>query len=192
LSLVPAHPDLPHAAKVAAQAWNESYQRGSCRASCSTSMRTSSGTGGRNGALYSQRALVLQSELPLERRHRRGHLPVGRARARAPFGPRARGCRQACLPLSRLDQVSDPGIATRSPEPDIRCGHTFRVEQCRSSMAGSPGHQLADPDHQQWPPHNAQICAAGAERGIDAATAPNGGSSRVRRRGGDHALRPAW
>ena len=43
-------------------------------------------------------------------------------------------------------------------------------------MAGSPGHQLADPDHQQWPPHNAQICAAGAERGIDAATAPNGGS----------------
>jgi hypothetical protein len=45
-------------------------------------------------------------------------------------------------------------------------------------MAGSPGHQLADPDHQQWPPHNAQICAAGAERGIDAATAPNGGSAR--------------
>jgi hypothetical protein len=43
-------------------------------------------------------------------------------------------------------------------------------------MAGSPGHQLADPDHQQWSPHNAQICAAGAERGIDAATAPNGGS----------------
>ena len=46
-------------------------------------------------------------------------------------------------------------------------------------MAGSPGHQLADPDHQQWPPHNAQICAAGAERGIDAATAPNGGTARV-------------
>jgi len=48
-------------------------------------------------------------------------------------------------------------------------------------MGGSPGHQLADPDHQQWPPHNAQICAAGAERGIDAATAPNelGGSVRV-------------
>jgi hypothetical protein len=42
-------------------------------------------------------------------------------------------------------------------------------------MAGSPGHHLADPDHQQWPPHSAQICAAGAERGIDAATAPNGG-----------------
>jgi hypothetical protein len=42
-------------------------------------------------------------------------------------------------------------------------------------MVGSPGHQLADPDHQQWSPHNAQICAAGAERGIDAATAPNGG-----------------
>ena len=46
-------------------------------------------------------------------------------------------------------------------------------------MVGSPGHQLADPDHQQWSPHNAQICAAGAERGIDAATAPNGGSARV-------------
>ena len=30
-------------------------------------------------------------------------------------------------------------------------------------MVGSPAHQLADPDHQQWPPHNAQICAAGAE-----------------------------
>ncbi len=55
------------------------------------------------------------------------------------------------------------------------------VEQCRSSMVGSPGHQLADPDHQQWPPHNAQICAAGAERGIDAATAPNGGSACVLR-----------
>ena len=40
------------------------------------------------------------------------------------------------------------------------------VKQCRSSMAGSPGHQLADPDHQQWSPHNAQIRAAGAERGI--------------------------
>jgi hypothetical protein len=52
------------------------------------------------------------------------------------------------------------------------------VEQCRSSMVGSPGHQLADPDHQQWSPHNAQICAAGAERGIDAATAPNGGLAR--------------
>jgi hypothetical protein len=53
------------------------------------------------------------------------------------------------------------------------------VEQCRSSMVGSPGHQLADPDHQQWSQHNAQICAAGAERGIDAATAPNGGSARA-------------
>jgi len=48
-------------------------------------------------------------------------------------------------------------------------------------MARSPGHQLADPDHQQWPPHNAQICAAGAERGIDAATAPNGGYRAIRR-----------
>jgi hypothetical protein len=74
-----------------------------------------------------------------------------------------------------LDQVSDPGIAARSSEPDIRCGHTSPGEQYRSSMVGSPGHQLADPDHQQWSPHNAQICAAGAERGIDAATAPNGG-----------------
>jgi hypothetical protein len=46
-------------------------------------------------------------------------------------------------------------------------------------MVGSPEHQLADPDHQQWSPHNAQICAAGAERGIDAATAPNGGAARV-------------
>jgi len=47
-------------------------------------------------------------------------------------------------------------------------------------MVGSPGHQLADPDHQQWSPHNAQICAAGAERGIDAATAPyNAGTVRV-------------
>lgn len=53
------------------------------------------------------------------------------------------------------------------------------VGQCRSSMVSSPGHQLADPDHQQWPPHNAQTCAAGAERGIDAATAPN---RRVRAR----------
>jgi hypothetical protein len=46
-------------------------------------------------------------------------------------------------------------------------------------MIGSPGHQLAGPDHQQWSPHNAQICAASAKRGIDAATAPNGGSARV-------------
>jgi hypothetical protein len=53
------------------------------------------------------------------------------------------------------------------------------VKQCWSSMVGSPRHQLADPDHQQWPPHNAQICAAGAERGIDAATTPNGGYSRA-------------
>jgi hypothetical protein len=44
-------------------------------------------------------------------------------------------------------------------------------------MVGSPGHQLADPDHQQRSPHNAQICAAFAECGIDAATAPNGGSA---------------
>jgi hypothetical protein len=46
-------------------------------------------------------------------------------------------------------------------------------------MVGSPGQQLADPDHHQWSPHSAQICAAGAERGIDAATAPNGDTVRV-------------
>jgi len=55
-------------------------------------------------------------------------------------------------------------------------------------MAGSPGHHLADPDHQQWSPHNAQICAAGAERGIDAATAPNGGYTRGCNPLVDHAV----
>ena len=77
------------------------------------------------------------------------------------------------------------GSGLRTPRsPPVRRSQTSAaatlraVEQCRSSMARSPGHQLADPDHQQWPPHNAQICAAGAERGIDAATAPNGGSAR--------------
>lgn len=55
-------------------------------------------------------------------------------------------------------------------------------------MVGSPGHQLADPDHQQWSPHNAQICAAGAERGIDAATAPNGGYLRVGHGSANQAL----
>jgi hypothetical protein len=40
-------------------------------------------------------------------------------------------------------------------------------------MAGSPARQLTNLDHQQWPPHNAQICPGGAERGIDAATAQN-------------------
>jgi hypothetical protein len=59
--------------------------------------------------------------------------------------------------------------------------HFARSSRCRSSMAGSPGNQLADPDHQQWSPHNAQICAAGAERGIDAATAPLGGNARALR-----------
>jgi hypothetical protein len=56
-------------------------------------------------------------------------------------------------------------------------------------MAGSPARQLADPDHQQWPPHNAQIYAAGAERGIDAATAP------IRRLGArypGHLRHSAW
>src|SRR5262249_914814 len=87
-----------------------------------------------------------------------------------------------------LDQVSDPG------SPPVRRSRTSAaatlraVEQCRSSMAGSPGHQLADPDHQEWAPHNAQICAAGAERGIDAATAPNGGSARVLPDNGHHLL----
>src|SRR5215470_17564158 len=52
-------------------------------------------------------------------------------------------------PTTGLDQVSDPGIAARSPEPDIGCGRTSRVEQCRSSVVGSPGHQLAEADHQQ-------------------------------------------
>ena len=63
------------------------------------------------------------------------------------------------------------------PRSQTSAAATLRaVEQYRSSMVGSPGHQLADPDHQQWSPHNAQTCAAGSERGIDAATAPNGGS----------------
>jgi hypothetical protein len=59
--------------------------------------------------------------------------------------------------------------------------HPLRPHSARSSSAGhrwpAAAHQLADPDHQQWPPHNAQIYAAGAERGIDAATAPNGSAS---------------
>ena len=77
------------------------------------------------------------------------------------------------------------GSGLRTPRsPPVRRSQTSAaatlraVEQCRSLMARSPGHQLADPDHQQWPPHNAQICAAGAECGIDAATAPIGGSAR--------------
>src|SRR5437762_3408380 len=57
------------------------------------------------------------------------------------------------------DQVSDPGDRRNqtSAAAALRA-----VGQCRSSMAGRPGHQLADPDHQQWSPHNAQICAADA------------------------------
>src|SRR5262249_1704942 len=74
-----------------------------------------------------------------------------------------------------LDQVSGP----RDRRPFVGARHPLRphfaVEQCRPSMARSPGHQLADPDHQQWPPHNAQICGAASERGTDAATPPNGG-----------------
>jgi hypothetical protein len=53
-------------------------------------------------------------------------------------------------------------------------------------MAGSPARQLANPDHQQWPPHNAQICPGGAEHGIDAAAAPNGGSASVLHRALPH------
>src|SRR5215472_5450587 len=87
-----------------------------------------------------------------------------------------------------LDQVADPGIAARSSEPDIRCGRTSRGRPVPVIDGRQPGHQLADPDHQQWSPHNAQICAAGAERGIDAATAPNGGDARGREYLADHAM----
>jgi len=62
-------------------------------------------------------------------------------------------------------------------------------------MVGSPGHQLADPDHQQWSPHNAQICAAGTERGIDAATDHIGGyfaCSDVRRHKSTENLDRIW
>jgi hypothetical protein len=76
------------------------------------------------------------------------------------------------------------GLRSQTPgSPPVRRSQTFAaaalraVEQCRSSMAGSPGHQLADPDHQQWSPHHAQICAAGAERGIDPLPAQIGGSA---------------
>jgi len=75
-----------------------------------------------------------------------------------------------------LDQVSNAGIASPFVGAPSAAAALCAVEQCRSSVVGSPEHQLAEPDHQQWSPHNAQICAAGAERSIDAATAPNGGS----------------
>lgn len=73
------------------------------------------------------------------------------------------------------------GLRPRDRRPLAGARHPLRPHSARSSSAGhrwpAAAYQLADPDHQQWPPHNAQIYAAGAERGIDAATAPNGGSS---------------
>jgi hypothetical protein len=71
-----------------------------------------------------------------------------------------------------FDQVSDPGSPPVCRSQTSAAAALRAVEQCRSSVVSRPGHQLADPDHQQWSPHNAQICAVGAERGIDAATAP--------------------
>jgi hypothetical protein len=127
-------------------------------------------------------------------------------RSRRPGKPTGSVCRSSPLPSCVLQMAplspAQAATTTRSrpqlrPQdwirsqtpgsPPVRRSQTSAaatprpVEQCRSSMVGSPGHQLADPDHQQWSPHNAQICAAGAERGIDAATAPNGGSARVLR-----------
>ena len=100
----------------------------------------------------------------------------------APLSP----AQAATTTRSRPQLRPQDWIRSQTPgSPPVRRSQTSAaatlrpVEQCRSSMVGSPGHQLADPDHQQWSPHNAQICAAGAERGIDAATAPNGGSVRV-------------
>ena len=88
-----------------------------------------------------------------------------------------------------LDQVSDPGIAARLSEP-----HPLRPHFARSSSAGRRWSAAARDT--SWPTRitssgrhiNAQICAAGAERGIDAATAPNGGYARVCRGRGDHSL----
>jgi hypothetical protein len=73
-----------------------------------------------------------------------------------------------------------PEIAARSSEPDIGCGRTSPVEQRRSSMAGNPRHQLADHDHQQWSPHNAEISAA----------APSAASTRPPRRTAWSRARP--
>jgi len=74
-----------------------------------------------------------------------------------------------------LDQISDPGIAARLSEP-----HPLRPHFARSSSAG---HRWPAARDSSWPTRitssgrhiNAQICAAGAERSIDAATPPNGG-----------------
>src|SRR5262245_8688410 len=86
-------------------------------------------------------------------------------------------------------------IRSQTPESPARLSepHPLRPHFARSSSAGhrwsaARGHQLAEPDHQQWSPHNAQICAAGAERSIDAATAPNGGTARGRPRRVDYAI----
>jgi hypothetical protein len=86
------------------------------------------------------------------------------------------------------------GLRPRDRRPFVGARHPLRPHFARSSSAGHRWSAARDtswltPDHQQWSPHNAQICAAGAERGIDAATAPNGGSSCVCQRTADHAPR---
>jgi hypothetical protein len=133
----------------------------------------------------------------------RPHRPQSKPghRSRRPGKPTGSVCRSSPLPSCVLQMAPlspaqaatttrgrpqlrpQDWIRSQTPgSPPVRRSQTSAaatlrpVEQCRSSMVGSPGHQLADPDHQQWSPHNAQICAAGAERGIDAATAPNDGS----------------
>jgi hypothetical protein len=78
-----------------------------------------------------------------------------------------------------LDQVSNPGIASPFVE-----AHPLRPHFARSSSAG---HRWPTARNTSWPTRitssgrhiNAQICAAGTERSIDAATAPNGGSASV-------------
>lgn len=103
--------------------------------------------------------------------------PESGHRSRRSGKPAGTVCRSSPLPSCVLQLAplspAQAGRTTRG-RPQLRPQDRIR-SQALGSMAGSPGHQLADPDHQQWPPHNAQICAAGAERGIDAATAPNGG-----------------
>src|SRR5215831_21074092 len=75
-----------------------------------------------------------------------------------------------------LDQVSDPG----DRRPFVGARHPLRPHFARSSSAG---HRWPAARDTSWLTlitssgrHiNAQICAAGAERSIDAATPPNGG-----------------
>jgi hypothetical protein len=93
-----------------------------------------------------------------------------------------------------LDQVSDPGIAARLSEP-----HPLRPHFARSSSAG---HRWSAARDTSWPTRitssgrhiNAQICAAGAERSIDAATEQNGGyrMSNVAQRKLQCATRGRW